>query len=93
MVTVNRAVAVARADGAHAALALLQPVLASGQLDRYAPLHAAHADALERAGDIAGAAAAWRRAAGLTSNPAQRTELDRRAAAAGQPARADGGPP
>ncbi|SNS94619.1 hypothetical protein SAMN06893096_11159 [Geodermatophilus pulveris] len=81
VVTVNRAVAVGRAEGPEAGLALLAPVLADGRLAGYVPLHAAHADLLERAGDAAGAAAAWRRAAELSGNPAERAVLDRRAAA------------
>jgi RNA polymerase sigma-70 factor (ECF subfamily) len=79
VVTVNRAVAVGRADGPRAALALLAPVLAEGRLAGYAPLHAAHADLLERAGDPDGAVAAWRRAAELTRNPAEQAALERRA--------------
>jgi RNA polymerase sigma-70 factor (ECF subfamily) len=79
VVTVNRAVAVGRADGPRAALALLAPVLADGRLASYAPLHAAHADLLERAGDADGAGAAWRRAAELTRNPAEQAALERRA--------------
>ena len=82
VVTVNRAVALTRADGARAALAVLAPVLASGELDRYAPLHAALADALEHDGDLPAAAAAWSRAAEVSGNPAVRAELERRAAAA-----------
>jgi len=78
VVTVNRAVAVGRADGPRAALALLQPVLADGRLAAYAPLHAAHADLLERAGDGTAAAAAWRRAAELTHNPTEQAALERR---------------
>lgn len=77
VVTVNRAVAVGRADGPQAALQVLQPVLSDPRLERYAPLHAAHADALARAGDAAGAAAAWRRAAAALDNPVQRAELER----------------
>lgn len=84
VVTVNRAVVLTRADGARAALALLEPVLASGELERYTPLHAAHADALEHNGDLAAAADAWRRAAETSHNPAVRAELERRAAAATQ---------
>ncbi len=79
VVTVNRAVAVGRADGPHAALALLRPVLADGRLAGYAPLHAAHADLLERAGDADAAVAAWRRAAALSRNTAERDALERRA--------------
>ena len=80
VVVVNRAVAVGRADGPRAALALLEPVLSDGRLAGYAPLHAAHADLLERAGDEDGAVAAWRRAAELTRNPAEQAALARRAA-------------
>src|SRR4051794_13941785 len=82
VVTVNRAVAVGRADGPRAALALLAPVLADGRLDGYPPLHAAHADLLERAGEVDEAVAAWRRAAQLTRNPAEQAALPRRAAGA-----------
>src|SRR5262249_23952884 len=62
VVEVNRAVSVGMADGPRAGLAALEPVLASGPLDGYAPLHAAHADLLDRAGDREAAAVAWARA-------------------------------
>src|SRR5262249_38079610 len=78
VVEVNRAVAVGMADGPHAGLAVLEPVLASGPLDGYAPLHAAHADLLDRAGDREAAAAAWARAIEATENAAVRSELQRR---------------
>jgi RNA polymerase sigma-70 factor, ECF subfamily len=80
VVTVNRAVAVGRADGPRTALALLRPVLDDGRLDDYAPLHAAHADLLDRAGDAAAATVAWQRAAELSRNPAEQAALLRRAA-------------
>jgi RNA polymerase sigma-70 factor (ECF subfamily) len=80
VVTVNRAVAVGRADGPRAAMALLAPVLADGRLDGYPPLHAAYADLLERAGEHEGAVAAWRRAAESARNPAEQAALERRAA-------------
>lgn len=79
VVEVNRAVAVGRAEGATAGLAVLAPVLAAGRLDTYAPLHAAHADLLGRAGDTAAARAAWRRAAEVADNPGQRAQLLARA--------------
>jgi RNA polymerase sigma-70 factor (ECF subfamily) len=82
VVTVNRAVAVGRADGPRAGIALLLPVLEESRLAAYAPLHAAYADLLERAGDDAGATAAWRRAAELSRNPAEQAALERRAARA-----------
>ena len=78
VIEINRAVAVGMADGPLAGLAVLEPVLTSGALAGYAPLHAAHADLLERAGDQEGAAAAWARAAAATSNEALREELHRR---------------
>ena len=46
----------------------------------YAPLHAAHADLLDRAGDQEGAIAAWQRAAEAARNPAEQAALARRAA-------------
>jgi len=80
VVEVNRAVAVGLADGPAAGLAVLKPVLASGQLDNYAPLHAAHADLLERAGQTGAAAAALARAIETTENGPLRDQLIRRAA-------------
>ncbi len=50
------------------------------RLAGYPPLHAAHADLLDRAGEP-GAAEAWTRAAELSTNPAQRDQLLRRAGA------------
>jgi len=79
VVEVNRAVAVGLADGPLAGLALLDPVLTSGDLDGYGPLHAAHADLLGRAGRTAEAAAAWARAIECTDNGAQREALIRQA--------------
>jgi RNA polymerase sigma-70 factor (ECF subfamily) len=88
VVEVNRAVAVGQADGSRAGLAVLAPVLASGELADYGPLHAAHADLLGKAGDGQAAAAAWARAIEATGNEALRRELERRWAAgpAGGPA-------
>jgi len=82
VVEVNRAVAVGMAAGPHAGLAVLEPVLASGALTGYGPLHAAHADLLERAGLAAGASAAWARAERAMGNAALQRELHRRRAAA-----------
>jgi RNA polymerase sigma-70 factor (ECF subfamily) len=80
VIDVNRAVAVGMADGPLAGLAVLAPVLASGQLDGYGPLHAAHADLLEQAGRDDEAAAAWARAIETTDNGPLRDQLIRRAA-------------
>ena len=78
VVAVNRAVAVGMADGPLAGLAVLEPVLASGVLEGYSPLHAAHAALLEKAGYSERAHGAWARAAETSANPALRAELLRR---------------
>jgi RNA polymerase sigma-70 factor, ECF subfamily len=78
VVELNRAVAVGLADGPAAGLDLLEPLLAEPALERYQPLHAAHAELLSRAGDAAGAARAYERAIGLTANEVERAELERR---------------
>jgi RNA polymerase sigma-70 factor (ECF subfamily) len=81
VIEVNRAVAVGLADGPLAGLAVLEPVLASGELVAYAPMHTAHADLLDRAGRADEASAAWARAIETTDNNVLREELKRRAAA------------
>ena len=78
VVEVNRAVAVAHADGPVAGLAVLEPLLGDPALDGYQPLHAAHAELLRRSGDGDGAAAAYERAISLSDNAVQRAELKRR---------------
>ncbi|MFL5827269.1 MAG: RNA polymerase sigma factor [Thermoleophilaceae bacterium] len=80
VIEVNRAVAVGRSAGAEAGLEVLEPLLASGTLEDYGPLHVAHGDLLERLGDAAGAAAAYERAAACSENSVTRAELERRAA-------------
>jgi RNA polymerase sigma-70 factor (ECF subfamily) len=81
VVEVNRAVAVTFASGPEAGLELLEPLLADASLAGYQPLHAAHAELLRRAGDVAGAASAYRTAIELSGNAVQRAELSRRLAA------------
>ena len=78
VVELNRAVAVGLADGPAAGLALLRPLLAEPAVERYQPLHAAHAELLIRAGDAAGAARAYQRAIALSANDVERVELERR---------------
>jgi RNA polymerase sigma-70 factor (ECF subfamily) len=78
VVELNRAVAVGLAAGPAEGLALLEPLLRDSTLERYQPLHAAHAELLSRAGDTAGAAGAYERAIALTANAVERAELDRR---------------
>jgi predicted RNA polymerase sigma factor len=57
---------------------VLAPVLASGALSDYGPLHAAHGFLLEKAGDSERARGAWARAAAAAGNEAVRDELLRR---------------
>jgi RNA polymerase sigma-70 factor (ECF subfamily) len=78
VVEINRAVAVAFATTAHAGLAVLAPLLADPALERYQPLHAAHAELLRRAGDSDGAAAAYEQAIALSTNAVERADLERR---------------
>ncbi|MEN3280941.1 MAG: polymerase sigma-70 factor, subfamily [Solirubrobacteraceae bacterium] len=78
VVELNRAVAVGLASGPAAGLDLLAPLLADPTLDRYQPLHAAHAELLSRGGDAEGAARAYERAIALSANAVERAELERR---------------
>jgi RNA polymerase sigma-70 factor, ECF subfamily len=78
VVEINRAVAVAHADGPEAGLALLTPLLGDPGLSDYQPLHAAHAELLRRSGDLKGAARAYERGISLSDNAVQRAELERR---------------
>jgi RNA polymerase sigma-70 factor, ECF subfamily len=78
VVAVNHAAAVGFAEGPRAGLDRLEPLLANPALQRYQPLHATHADLLNRAGDQAAAADVYRRAISLTQNAVERAELERR---------------
>jgi RNA polymerase sigma-70 factor (ECF subfamily) len=80
VVDVNRAVAVAFATGPEAGLELLSPLLGDPALERYQPLHAAHAELLRQAGDADAAAAAYERAIELSANAVERAELEQRRA-------------
>jgi RNA polymerase sigma-70 factor, ECF subfamily len=78
VVAINRAVAVAFADGPEAGLELLEALDVDRRLDRYQPLHAARAELLRRAGRTQEAQAAYERAIALSANEAERAELRRR---------------
>ena len=80
VVTLNRAVAVAMADGPRAGLALLDGI--SG-LDQYHLFHSARAELLERADERPAARLAFRTARALAASPAEQRHLDRRIAALG----------
>jgi len=76
VVELNRAVAVAMADGPAAGLPLIEPLAAD--LARYQPFHAARADLLRRLNRSEEAREAYTRALALTTNAAERRFLERR---------------
>jgi RNA polymerase sigma-70 factor (ECF subfamily) len=75
--TLNRAVAVAMAEGPEAGLSLTDTI---GGLETYHLFHATRADLLRRLERHAEAAAAYRRALELATNPVERAFLERRLA-------------
>ncbi|MBO0789148.1 MAG: RNA polymerase sigma factor, partial [Actinobacteria bacterium] len=87
VVALNRAAAVAMADGPAAGLAEIAELERDGRLAGYRYLPAAKADLLRRLGRGQEAAAAYRAALGLTGNQAERDFLTRRLAevSAGKP--------
>jgi RNA polymerase sigma-70 factor (ECF subfamily) len=80
VVTLNRAVAIAMADGPAAGLALVDALANGGALDDYHLLHAARADLLRRQNRRDEAAAAYERALALATNEAERRFLAARLA-------------
>ena len=78
IVSLNRAVAVAMADGPRPALTILDGLAASGDLEGYHLLHAARADLLRRLGSSADAAKSYERALALVTNDSERRFLERR---------------
>ena len=78
VVRLNRAVAVAMADGPAAGLALVDQLAASGDLADYHLLPATRADLLRRTGDSEGAAEAYREAFALAATDAERAYLKAR---------------
>jgi RNA polymerase sigma-70 factor (ECF subfamily) len=85
IVSLNRAVAVAMADGPRPALALLDALAASGDLDGYHLLHAARADLLRRMGSFTEAARSYTRALELVTTASERRFLERRLREVQQP--------
>ena len=77
VVAINRAVAIAEAGNLAQALAALDALEGDGRLAQYQPYWAARAALLARAGKVAAAAEAYRRAIGLESDPAVRAYLQR----------------
>jgi len=80
VVALNRAVAVAFAEGPERGLALIDDLAADGTLDGYHLLHAARADLLRRLGRYEEAVAAYRRALDLATSPVERAFLEGRVA-------------
>ena len=80
VVELNRAVAVAMADGPAAGLAEIDEILARGELTEYYLVHSARADLCRRLGRRADAIAAYERALELTKQEPERRFLARRLA-------------
>jgi RNA polymerase sigma-70 factor (ECF subfamily) len=80
VVELNRAVAVAMRDGPEAGLALIDAILARGDLADYHLAHSARADLCRRLGRSAEARAAYQRALALTRQEPERRFLERRLA-------------
>ncbi|HUN26673.1 MAG TPA: RNA polymerase sigma factor [Steroidobacteraceae bacterium] len=83
VVALNRAVAVAMRDGPAVGLALIEALLARGELIDYRLAHAARADLCRRLGRRAEAREAYERALTLTRQEAERQFLRRRLAELG----------
>jgi RNA polymerase sigma-70 factor, ECF subfamily len=77
VVELNRAVAVSMADGPEAGLRLVDDLAGRGTLDRYSLLHSVRAALLRRVGRPVDAAAEYRRALELSTNPVDRRFLEK----------------
>jgi len=84
VVELNRAVAVAMRDGPAAGLALIDAILARGELADYRLAHAARADLCRRLGRTAEARTSYERALVLTRQEPERRFLERRLAELGR---------
>jgi RNA polymerase sigma-70 factor (ECF subfamily) len=78
IVGLNRAVAVAMAEGLQSGLAIVEELAAGGDLEDYHLLHAARADLLRRLGSRERAGESYRRALELVTNDSERRYLERR---------------
>jgi RNA polymerase sigma-70 factor (ECF subfamily) len=87
VVELNRAVAIAMAEGPAAGLALLDAIGGDERLATYPYFHAARADLLRRLGRHPAAADTYRRAIEFTSNQVERAFLTRRLGEVEAPAR------
>jgi RNA polymerase sigma-70 factor, ECF subfamily len=80
VVALNRAVAIAMRDGPAAGLALVEALLAEGQMDAYRLAHTTRGELLRRSGRRAEALEAFRRAHGLAAQESERRFIERRMA-------------
>ena len=78
VIALNRAVAIAMAQGPQAGLAIIDELAESGELDEYHLLHAARADMMRRLGSNVEAAESYALALKLASNDSERRFLERR---------------
>jgi RNA polymerase sigma-70 factor (ECF subfamily) len=78
VVSLNRAVAVAMAEGPEQALVQVSALAADGGLENYYLLHAVRADLLRRTRSFREAAESYKRALALVTNDAERRFLERR---------------
>ncbi|HEY6249210.1 MAG TPA: RNA polymerase sigma factor [Candidatus Angelobacter sp.] len=78
IISLNRAVAVAMAQGPKPGLDLIEELASSNDLEDYHLLHAARADLLRRMGSPDEAAKSYRRALALVTNESERRYLQRR---------------
>ena len=78
IILLNRAVAIAMADGPAQGLALIDQIIAGGELDDYYLLHAARADLLRRLGATEEAAHNYARALELTNNESEKRFFNKR---------------
>lgn len=80
IIDLNRAVAVAMRDGPAAGFALVDAILARGELTDYHLIHATRADLCRRLGDKTGARISYERALALTKQEPERRFLEQRLA-------------
>jgi RNA polymerase sigma-70 factor (ECF subfamily) len=78
VIELNRAAAIAMRDGPEAGLALIDAILARGELDDYYLAHAARGDLYRRAGRVSEAAKAYRRTLELATQEPERRFIRRR---------------
>jgi len=78
VIELNRAAAVAMRDGPAAGLAIVDAILAHGDLDDYHLAHSARADLCRRLGRLADARGSYERALALTKQEPERRFLEKR---------------